>query len=147
MKDDLYTKRFKTLLEQDIPLPPEDFDAEGDAAALDNSMEGEIGPEDVGAQEVPGVSNTRARYMQRIEDIIARFEEFAKYLNSEDEDSVNQFLNAVDKDGSIFAGMSRETGKVTTVAESLAALSESFRGYMLTGQRKLRDQEAALAEF
>lgn len=146
MKDNLYSKRFKTLLEQEDVLPPEDFNAEADAAALDKSMEGDITPDDFNT-DTSGLANPRQKYMKRIEEIIQRFEEFARYLNSEDEDSVNQFLNAVDKDGSIFAGMSRETGKVTTVAESLAALSESFRGYMLTGQRKLRDQEAALAEF
>jgi hypothetical protein len=145
MKQNLYSKRFRTILEQE-ELQPAEFDAAGDAEALAGSMEGEVQPSDMGATPTDQ-TNPRAKYMARIEDIIDKFEEFAKYLNSEEHDSVNQFLNAVDKDGSIFSGMSRETGKVTTVAESLAALAESFRGYMLTGQRKLRDQEAALAEF
>jgi hypothetical protein len=144
--NNLYKKRFQTLLEQDETISPSDITPDMEAGALDGSMEGDITSDQMGAS-TPGQKNPRGKYMVRIQEIIERFEEFAKYLNSEDEDSVNQFLNAVDKDGSIFSGMSRETGKVTTVAESLAALSESFRGYMLTGQRKLRDQEAALAEF
>lgn len=147
MKDNLYTKRFKsTLLEQEEPISPQDLSPEDDAATLDQSMSDEVQADEMGSDGM-GISNPRAKYMVKFQEMISQFEEFAKYLNSEEEDSVNQFLNAVDKDGSIFSGVSRETGKVTTVAESLAALAESFRGYMLTGQRKLRDQEAALAEF
>ena len=83
----------------------------------------------------------------KFKDIIAEFEQFAQYLNSDQSDSVNKFLNAIDRDGSIFSGVSRETNKVTTVAESLAALAEAMRGYVLTGQRKQREQEAALSEY
>jgi len=147
MKDNLYTQRFKsTLLEQEEPISPQDLSPEDDAATLDQSMSDDVQAGEMGSDGM-GQSNPRAKYMVKFQEMISQFEEFAKYLNSEEEDSVNQFLNAVDKDGSIFSGVSRETGKVTTVAESLAALAESFRGYMLTGQRKLRDQEAALAEF
>ena len=143
----IYAKRFKYLLEQDdVPMTADKINDDSESSALDKTL-GADGPsgDELGSKGVGG--GIRAKYMSKLTDMISKFEEFAKYLNSDEEDSVNKFLNAVDKDGSIFAGVSRETGKVTTVAESLAALAEAMKGYVLTGQRKLRDQESAMSEF
>ena len=70
MKDTLYKKRFTKLLEQEeMPMPPEDFAPEDDAAALDASMEGEVPAAEMGT-EAPAIGNVRQKYMSRIEEII-----------------------------------------------------------------------------
>lgn len=140
-----YSNKFKKLLEQEEPIAPDEITPEGDVEAFDDALGDTTSPDQFSTD--PGLAGLRSKHMAKFQDIINRFEEFAKYLNSDSEDSVNLFLNAVDKDGSIFTGVSRETGKITTVAESLAALSEALRGYVLTGQRKQREQESAMAEY
>lgn len=141
----IYYKKFKKIIEEELSEEVPEIDPEIEEDRMNATMEDETSPEDFSTEL--SIAGLRQKYIQRFQDIISEFERFAAYLNSDEEDSVNKFLNAVDKDGSIFAGVSRETNKVTTAAESLASLAESMRGYILTGQRKLRDQEAALAEF
>ena len=101
---DKYKKRFLTILEQsaDDELTPADVTPEAEQDALKASMQ----DSDVSADDFsvdPGLAGLRSKHLQRFKDIIEQFEEFAKYLNSEADDSVNSFLNAVDKDGSIFS--------------------------------------------
>jgi len=141
-----YYKQFRALLEQDeTELDPQVVDKDNEQNAMEGQLDDTTNPVDFETE--PSLAGVRQKYIQRFQDIIAEFDRFAAYLNSDEEDSVNKFLNAVDKDGSIFSGVSRETNKITTAAESLASLAEAMKGYVLTGQRKLRDQEAALAEY
>lgn len=143
----LYEKKFKLMLEEEgiDEVDVTEIDDTQETAAMAGELDDTTDPVDFETE--PSMAGVRQKYIQRFQDIIAEFERFAAYLNSNEEDSVNKFLNAVDKDGSIFSGVSRETNKITTAAESLAALAESMRGYVLTGQRKLRDQEAAIADY
>lgn len=143
-----YTNTFiKILNEQQEEMTPDEIEnADGDEA-LDSTFDDSTVDTDDFAVDAGGIVGLRSKHLQKFKDIIAEFEQFAQYLNSDQSDSVNKFLNAIDRDGSIFSGVSRETNKVTTVAESLAALAEAMRGYVLTGQRKQREQEAALSEY
>ncbi len=142
----IYYKKFKMLIEQDTDeVDVSEIDGAAEDQAMQSQLDDTTNPVDFETE--PSLAGVRQKYIKRFQDIIAEFDRFAAYLNSDEEDSVNKFLNAVDKDGSIFAGVARETNKITTAAESLASLSEAMKGYVLTGQRKLRDQEAALAEY
>lgn len=145
---DYYKNKFKKILEQsdDEQLSPDQLTREDDVDAFNKSLDDDSSPDDFDT-EFNRTSNIRLEYLKRFEEIITQFESFAEYLNGTEKDSINQFLNAIDKTGSIFSGVSKETGKITTVAESLRSISEAFRGFILTGRKKLRDQEEALAEY
>ena len=84
---------------------------------------------------------------KKLTTIISKIDEFVDFLNNESTDSVNKFVNEVDKEGSILKGISSETGKISTVAENLAALGEAFRTYILTGTRKEKEKQRAMVDY
>ena len=141
-----FSKKFEQLLsEQEDPIGPEGVTRNGDSAAFVDSLE-DGSTEDTFSSD-GGQPGSKAKHLDRFHEIINKFEEFAVFLNSDTEDSVNLFLHSIDKDNSMFSGVSRTSSKVTSVAESLASLAESFKGYVLTGKKKQREQELALKDY
>lgn len=138
-----FHKYFNILLEQDIPA--EEATPLDDQQALEQGLDKDTDPSefDVAPVELGIQSNT----VKKVTEFIKKIEEFSTFLNSETGESINKFINEVDKEGSVLQGISRESGKVTTVAENLASLAEAFRGQLMVAMRKHREKEAAREDF
>jgi hypothetical protein len=71
---------------------------------------------------------------------ISKIEEFADYLNGVDNGSLQQLVNDIDRPGSLFQGISRETSKdIIRVAEQLSGLSEIIKGFVINSAKRSRD--------
>jgi hypothetical protein len=71
---------------------------------------------------------------------ITKIEEFADYLNGVDSGSLQQLVNDIDRPGSLFQGISRETSKdIIRIAEQLSGLSEIIKGFVINSAKRSRD--------
>ena len=145
-----YRKFFNMLLEQEDAspapeIPAADASPEEDEAALEKGLDPGTAPEDFDVKPVD--IGVQSGIVNKIKEFITKIEDFSKFLNDEVGDSVNKFINEVDKEGSIVKGIASESSKVTTVAENLAGLAEAFKGKLLVGLRKHRENQASIQEF
>jgi hypothetical protein len=67
--------------------------------------------------------------------------DFAHLINSlEDPDSLNNFLNKVDREGSSFRGIVRSQGKrVTRIAEEAAGMAQVLESHIIGSDKKERE--------
>jgi len=145
-----YRKFFNMLLEQESDstaseVPASAATPEEDEAALEKGLDPGTAPEEFDVKPVD--IGIQSGTVNKIKEFITKIEEFSKFLNDEAGDSVNKFINEADKEGSIVKGISSESSKVTTVAETLAGLAEAFKGKLLVSLRKHRENQAAIQEF
>lgn len=149
LDENKFRRFFNLVLEQDAPPATEDpalnATPEDDAAALEQGLEADTAPEDFDVE--PKTVESQTGPVKKIMEFITKMEEFKSFLNDEQGDSVNKFINEIDKEGSILQGISSESNKVTTVAENVASLIEAFNGAVLKGLRKEREKQAAMDEF
>ena len=69
-----------------------------------------------------------------IQGWITQIQEFNEFLNGLGSTSMQAQLNNADCD-TLFADISRsETKKISRIAQDLSALSESFKGYLLSAE-------------
>jgi hypothetical protein len=134
-----FENKFFKLLEQDIDeaLPPEEMSAEGDQAALVNSLEdpnqaAEFNPD-------PSMAGFQTKYVEKAKGWLTKIDEFTEWLNSTDGDSLNKQLIAMDKPNTPFEGISAEAKKITGISADLAKLAESLKGVILSVDKKQRD--------
>jgi hypothetical protein len=146
-KNNKFKKYFNTVLEQAeaTDIAPDEVNPETDQAALEQGLDPETDPKEFDVKPVD--IGIQSGVVKKITDFIQKIEEFSKFLNSENTESINKYINEIDKEGSILKGISRESSKVTTVAENLASLAEAFRGQLLVAMRKHREKEAASEDF
>ena len=124
-----YEKVFKKLLEQDIP--PE---AMSDAEAFDASMEPGTDPETFSVE--PGAPGYAQKYVEKAKTWIAHIDEFSDFVNGTESDSLNKQFIDLDYEGSPFEGISKASHTLTRIAEDLAALTETVKGYIITADKK-----------
>lgn len=144
-KDNKFSKYFNLILEQeDIALQATSDD---DEQALQQGLDPETNPEDFDVEPKP--LEPQVKVIQKLEEYINKIEEFSTVLNGDGDvgESLNKYINEVDREGSVLQGISRESNKVTTVAENLASLAEAFRGQLLVAMRKQREKEAVREEY
>lgn len=149
-KTNKFRKYFGVILEQDAPAAKEETPAaeatpQDDEKALEQGLDAGTEAKDFSVEPVD--IGVQSGVVKKITEFITKIEEFSKFLNSENTDSINKYINEIDKEGSILKGISRESSKVTTVAENLASLAEAFRGQLLVAMRKHREKQAATEEF
>lgn len=143
-KNNKFHKYFNIVIEQDVPA--EDSAPIDDQQALEQGLEPETDPADFNVKPIN--PEIQSKSLDKITDFILKIEEFSSFLNDPDnESSLNNFLNIVDKEGSLLQGISRESNKVTTVAENLASLAEAFRGQLMVAKRKFREKQTAREDF
>jgi hypothetical protein len=69
-----------------------------------------------------------------------KLDQFADELNGIDTGSLQQMVTDLDKQGSLFQGISRETSsKIIKLAEQARELSEIFKGFIINSAKRQRD--------
>jgi hypothetical protein len=140
--DALYRNVF--LTEQELPVTPEE-----DPLAADMTGE-EPAPEEAPVSDgVPVPDNydvDPAPVAQPVGDAgsvknyIMKLDEFADTLNGVDTGSLQQMVTDMDRVGSLFQGISRETStKIIKLAEQARELSEVLKGFIINSAKRQRD--------
>ena len=124
-----YDKVFNKILnEEDLPVSDEEV------FASSFETDGEIGADDFNTEPTaPGFSS---RYIDKAKTWTTKLEAFASWVNGTEEDSLNKQFNDLDKEGTPFEGISKNSDKLTKIAADLSALSETIKGIILSADRK-----------
>jgi len=73
-------------------------------------------------------------------DAITTLDEFADKLNGVDTNSLQQTVTEMDRPGSLFQGISRETSSdIIKIAEQTRQLSEILKGFIINSAKRQRD--------
>ena len=142
--DALYRNVF--LTEQELPVTPDE-----DPAVADMTGE-EPTPETPESDGVPMPDNydidpapmaQPAGDSGSIKNYIMKLEEFADSLNGVDTGSLQQMVTDMDRAGSLFQGISRETSSdIIKLAEQTRQLSEILKGFIINSAKRQRDLAA-----
>lgn len=110
-----------------------------DAAAWQKSLSPDANPTDFDAASNPN----HAISTQNIEVAktwVAKIEEFKKFINGLEPDSLHSQMNKMDRDGSVFRGIIKsESKKIIKIAEALGSFNEILRSYIIGSEKKTRD--------
>ena len=131
----LYKKKFFQLLNEQDP------EAERDAMLQTLDKETDPAAFDVGAGEQPAadhhstlvakaMSARQAAMVATITEWITKLDEFVKFLNSQEDSSIQSILARAEPDTIIDKMKHSEQRKIARVATELASLAETFRGYV-----------------
>ena len=141
--DALYRNVF--LTEQELPVAPNEdpavADMTGEEPAPDVSADGVPMPDNYDVDPAPvaqpvGDSGTVKNYIMKLD-------EFADNLNGVDSGSLQQMVTDMDRVGSLFQGISRETStKIIKLAEQARELSEVLKGFIINSAKRQRDLAA-----
>lgn len=75
-----------------------------------------------------------------IKNYILKLDEFADTLNGVDTGSLQQMVTDMDRPGSLFQGISRETSSdIIKLAEQARQLSEILKGFIINSAKRQRD--------
>jgi hypothetical protein len=75
-----------------------------------------------------------------VKNYIMKLDEFADNLNGVDSGSLQQMVTDMDRNGSLFQGISRETStKIIKLAEQARELSEILKGFIINSAKRQRD--------
>jgi len=125
-----FSKRFKTILEQDEITP--------DEAAMASTLDAETNPQDIGAdinvQAATAIAQQQQQMVGTVQAWIVKLDEFVKYLNSPTGDSIQNTLKDSQPDTILDKIRTTETKKIARSAMDLAALSQIFQGYLATAR-------------
>tara|TARA_R100000781_G_scaffold69958_1_gene43979 strand:- start:84 stop:521 length:438 start_codon:yes stop_codon:yes gene_type:complete len=112
---------FETELDRDTDVEDFDVDIDVDETIVDDDP-------NVKAARAVGERNEAMR--AKLEGWVGEMEQFLEYLNGSTPDSIQSLLATAEPD-TIFDQMkSSEQRKIARVATELAALNESFKGYL-----------------
>lgn len=138
---------FKTVFiteQEDIPVP-----AETEEEAVDVAPEEPAPTEDGGIPTPDNYDVEPAPVAQPVGDAgsiknyIAKLDEFADTLNGVDTGSLQQMVTDMDRAGSLFQGISRETSSdIIKLAEQARQLSEILKGFIINSAKRQRDLAA-----
>ena len=132
------------------------FITEQDEAALPDA---EIAPEETPATETPAPAPetdgvpvpdnydvepapvaTPAGDAGSLKNYIVKLDEIADTLNGVDSDSLQKLVTDMDRTGSLFQGISRETSSdIIKLAEQARQLSEILKGFIINSAKRQRD--------
>ena len=138
--DTLYRNVFIT--EQDeIPDPtdePVTDDMTGEEPAPEPAEDGVPMPDNFDVDPAPVASP--AGDAGTVKNHVMKLDQFADELNGIDTGSLQQMVTDLDKQGSLFQGISRETSsKIIKLAEQARELSEIFKGFIINSAKRQRD--------
>lgn len=140
-----FNHRVFHLLEQDEPENPE-LDIKpgdiGDEEAFAASLDDGTNPGDfdtttpTGAPAVSPEDQVREKQVQQLGQWIEKLTNFTSYLNGVDNNSIQKVLNDAGE-GTLFAEIARgERKRIARLAQEMSALTESFKGYMLSSDEE-----------
>jgi hypothetical protein len=133
---------FKTvfLTEQDeVALPEDDLDLE---PAVDEvpAPSGDTTPVPDNYNVEPAPVAQPAGDAGSIKNYIMKLDEFADSLNGVDSGSLQQMVTDMDRVGSLFQGISRETSSdIIKLAEQARQLAEILKGFVINSAKRQRD--------
>jgi len=135
-----YEKVFKKMLiegPEDVPM------SDGEAY-----MNGFQEPENAEAFNTePNMPGYQSKYIERAKEWTAKINEFSDWINGTESDSLNKQFISLDKEGSPFEGISKNSTKLTKIAGDLAQLTEVINGMILSaGKEPEASQEGPSAE-
>jgi len=140
--DSLYKTVFITE-QDDVTLPEDDL-----APVTDEMPSEEPAPEQDGdGIPVPDNYGVEPAPVQQpvgdagsVKNYIMKLDEFADTLNGVDSGSLQQMVTDMDRNGSLFQGISRETStKIIKLAEQARELSEVLKGFIINSAKRQRD--------
>jgi hypothetical protein len=81
-----------------------------------------------------------------LKEQVRKLDEFAEALNGVDGESLQKLVNDMDRPGSLFQGISRETSpEIIRIAGQVAELSEIIKGFVINSAKRSRDIAAGAA--
>ena len=81
-----------------------------------------------------------------LKEQIRKLDDFAEALNGVDGESLQKLVNDMDRPGSLFQGISRETSpEIIRIAGQVAELSEIIKGFVINSAKRSRDIAAGAA--
>ena len=133
---------FKTvfLTEQDEVALPEDDTApvSNEAPAPEAEPDGIPVPDNYDVEPAPVAQP--AGDAGSIKNYIMKLDEFADSLNGVDSGSLQQMVTDMDRAGSLFQGISRETSSdIIKLAEQTRQLAEILKGFIINSAKRQRD--------
>lgn len=112
--------------------------------------------EDISVPETGGVATpdaydvepapvvTTVSGVEDLKNYITKLDEFTNTLNAVEGESLQKLVNDLDRAGSLFQGISRETSKeIIRIAEQVSALSEIIKGFIINSAKRSRDIAAS----
>jgi len=95
----------------------------------------------------PGAPGYASKYVEKAKGWISKIDEFSDFVNGTETDSLNKQFIDLDYEGSPFEGISKASHTLTRIAEDLAALTETIKGYILTADKKEQQANMQQAEM
>jgi superfamily I DNA and RNA helicase len=145
MKKNIFKDQFDKLLTEDLEETPSKYDDLSDdpdqsQEAFEDTLDDETNPEDydINPNDVRKIGRENIAEATKWVQIL---NDFADLINSvKDKDSLNNFLNRVDREGSAFRGIVRSQGKRTTrIAEEAAAMAQVIESHIIGYDKKERE--------
>jgi hypothetical protein len=147
--DKLFNQVFLTEADNYIPTHDDESDAgthdDGDhvETAADHP-EGTPVPDNYNVEPAP--VGSPAGDAGSLKEQIRKLDDFAEALNGVDSGSLQQLVNDMDRPGSLFQGISRETSpEIIRIAGQVAELSEIIKGFVINSAKRSRDIAAGAA--
>jgi len=129
-----YEKIFNKLISE------EDAVNMSDEEAFNNSFEDENNIDDFNT-EPGGAAGFESNYVEKAKEWISRIDDFSNWLNSTDGKSLSKQFNDLDRDGSVFQGISKASQTLIRISENLAALTKTIEGYVVQAPKKQREMQ------
>lgn len=139
---DIFTNQFIKILSEDLNDIDQDAAAEHEAEkkAFEDSLDDDTDPKDyeINPNDIKRIGRSN---IEEAKKWIAILNDFANLINAvEDKESLNNFLNRVDREGSAFRGIVRSQGKrVTRIAEEAAAMAQVLESHVIGYDKKERE--------
>lgn len=135
-----FAKLLSEDIDEDLDVTNDEITPEQEQDAFNGTLDDETDPSDYDVNP----NSFKQINHENIEEAtkwIKILEDFADLINSvENDDSLNHFLNRVDREGSAFRGVVRSQGKrVTRIAEEASAMAEVLRSHVVGSERKERE--------
>jgi hypothetical protein len=146
--DKLFNQVFLTEADDYIPSSAEDnADVDLNSDVEDSpadSSEGTPLPQNYETEPAP--VGAPAGDAGSLKEQIRKLDDFAEALNGVDGGSLQQLVNDMDRPGSLFQGISRETSpEIIRIAGQIAELSEIIKGFVINSAKRSRDIAAGAA--
>ena len=129
------TTFFEVLKEAEVPPEVPNADAQmTDAQAFDAGLEPGTAPDTFNVE--PSAPGLETRYVEKAKEWIEKLEGFAQWVNGMDNNSLNKQFNTLDREGTAFEGISKNSNTLVKIAEDLAALAQTIKGHVLGAGKK-----------
>ena len=144
MKFDTLFKNVFITEQENLPSSDEDAmvdDMTGEAPVSEPAVDGVPVPDNYDVEPAP--IQQPVGDAGSIKSYIMKLEEFADSLNGVDSGSLQQMVTDMDRQGSLFQGISRETSSdIIKLAEQTRQLSEILKGFIINSAKRQRDLAA-----